>query len=297
MQSLGRGRGKHEAAGSLLRRARSRGEGVWVRVGSDGDRSDRLSGDGAVEWRALHGSVVELRSAVYGEEDPEKREDLIRRLRQVRKAISQLERPIAEGTGFVQGDASSDVVSDEGVLRDTLGSTTAPGGRSRSSGGSRRDAVGEFDDLPDSLEANGAPLLDGLVSVKRRAWVRRRALVAFLIALWVVGVLGSAVLSSLVLSRTFGVASDRVATSQNTIPVVEASPEAEDRVGEIAAVLQGLGMSDVEVEIRDSGVQLSGTVATEAERDSAVEVTRVLLGDQPFDASELVVQDVSVEGP
>lgn len=75
------------------------------------------------------------------------------------------------------------------------------------------------------------------------------------------------------------------ATTTTAPAVVDDSSE----IGQIRAVLDGLGLSSVAVEERSGTVFLTGVVATDAERDAAIGATAALAGEMPVDATSLTV--------
>ncbi|MCP4226850.1 MAG: BMP family ABC transporter substrate-binding protein, partial [Actinomycetia bacterium] len=112
----------------------------------------------------------------------------------------------------------------------------------------------------------------------------------------VLAVIGVAYLA---LTMPFGRSSEpsTVASELASDTTAVAGPAVDTRVDEIVAVLRGLGFDNIGVEDRDGTIYLSGTVPSEAQRETALGAARALAGDQPVDQSALAVTEGSAAVP
>jgi basic membrane protein A len=263
----------------------------------DDDRHDsyRSDSDAVAELEALRRIREELWAALRGEDDPELRISLLSRLSENRAAILRLGEELGlENPQPGAMETSRSVVVDPSAADDlddryfSYGAPSAvgsgplgpespmpePGPRRppgpRATGPQRRLTVHE----PSPSSRWALVLIGGLVLVLAVTW--------------------------LALARPFSSLFDDESASNVAAEGDDdsaAGPEADQRVSEIAAVLQGLGLDGIQVERRGSEIFLSGTVTSQADWENAVAAANALAGDSTVNASELIVQagDTAVE--
>lgn len=239
--------------------------------------------DAAAELRSLQATQRELWATLRREDDPELRMLLLSRFGENRAAIEQLSRGFGlEPEPGTNQEFRVEIV-DEPEARPPAARQIPPSALPFGDGPSippppprtdRTDRTSPSAGTPSSAR----PLLAGAQQVPTRVLVVGGALIALLGLAWLLVIL------------PFGDSSGPDGSSNLTADTLVASPSAtDDRFDEIAAVLRELGLNGVAVEERDSVLYLEGTVASEAERQSALGAARALAGEVSIDDSGLSV--------
>ena len=166
-------------------------------------------------------------------------------------------------------------------------------GDSRASEWAEPDDTGGLDELLDSLTtSNGrvaTRLTGGAMSSQSRG-----VLIGVLVGLGIAAVVGSLILSWVALSRS---TSDATADGGRTITEADGEAAAADspQLAQVEAILAALGIDGVVAEQRGSTTFLSGSVASQGERDAAVEAIGAVVGGE-LDTSGLIVSSPAPTG-
>ncbi|MGF1597038.1 MAG: BMP family ABC transporter substrate-binding protein [Acidimicrobiales bacterium] len=154
----------------------------------------------------------------------------------------------------------------------------------------------DIDDLLESLTVDSGPSAPGGGLSDALASPRTRQILLAVGGVALLGVLLSVVLSWMAFSRSGDTvdAASGDATDAADADTADVALASSDEASRIAAVLDGLGFTDVTVEDRDGTVHLIGTVATEADRSASVGAAQALVGDRSLDVTALTVEEGGV---
>ncbi|MDH3684265.1 MAG: BMP family ABC transporter substrate-binding protein, partial [Acidimicrobiia bacterium] len=108
-----------------------------------------------------------------------------------------------------------------------------------------------------------------------------------------VGLVAVIVAAAISIADRFDGSSRTIGSGDGDGNELAAVDEGDGVLTDIRAVLDGLGLTSVMVEQRDDTILLGGSVPTERDRNAAMGAATALVGDQPLDASALVVQSVA----
>jgi basic membrane protein A len=226
----------------------------------DWDHPSQPAGDPAAELESLQHVRDELWIALRNEDDPEARMPLLSRLSENRAAILRL----GEQLGSEHAQRLS-ARNGQKVARESPGASDPP------AGGVQRPQRGRVPSRPQAAPAPPKSIRPALLALGGLATV--------LALTW------------LALARPSG---DGTASADLAAPAGDgtdpAGPDLAGTVAEIAAVLQGLGLTDVQVEQQGSVIHLSGAVLTEAEMGAALGAAQALAVGNEIDGSGLVIQ-------
>lgn len=239
--------------------------------------------DAATELRSLQEAQRELWATLRNEDDPELRMSLLSQFSENRAAIDELTEQLGLETGGGTGqEYRVEIVEGDDILGEPTpqrpGSSSLPFGDGPGIPAPPRNG----DDVRPSLGAgsrsSAGQRAAGAQALPTRALLLGGGILAVIGLIWLFALL------------PFGGSSDTAPANLTADTVVAGPTTSEDSVEEITSVLRGLGLDGVTVERRDSVLHVMGTVANEADRQSALGAIRALAGDLSVDDSALVVQ-------
>ncbi len=250
---------------------------IWMIGTADGPVATEQEHETSREWLRLHAAQLALRGELEDVSSEEGRKALLEQFARNRDAIAAIEESQSKQPQTPPGEGNSEVT--------TMASGGQPGNEHAENTGV------DVDDLFDSLGLNdddrervAAPTAVAAGTTRNGADKRLWAALA--------GVLGIVAIVAIGVAIWFAGSDDSTETAAQgglEVSTTNAGPSLEDQANEVRSTLDRLGFGQVEVDVRDSVIHVSGVVPSEQDLST---LRSTVLGS--VDANALDMSDIEV---